>query len=48
PALNAAGGRTLFLDLVHPTAEGHAIVARELAAALEPLVRAKASAQVSR
>lgn len=48
PALNAAGGRTLFLDLVHPTAEGHAIVARELAAALEPLVRAKASAQISR
>ncbi|MBK6942864.1 MAG: SGNH/GDSL hydrolase family protein [Planctomycetes bacterium] len=41
PALRAAGGPSLFLDLVHPNADGHAVVARQVADAIEPLVRAR-------
>jgi lysophospholipase L1-like esterase len=32
PALTRAGGASLFLDVVHPNAQGHAVIAREVAA----------------
>ena len=39
PALLAAGpGTELFLDDVHPTPAGHAVIARELAVVLAPIV----------
>jgi lysophospholipase L1-like esterase len=48
PQLRAAGGPNLFLDLVHPNADGHAVVARRLADALEPLVRARLQGSTAR
>jgi lysophospholipase L1-like esterase len=48
PALLAAGpGSELFMDAVHPTPAGHAVIARVLAEALEPLLRARSAAAQS-
>lgn len=48
PALRAAGGPSLFLDLVHPNADGHAVVARQIADAIEPLVRRRLQRSTAR
>jgi lysophospholipase L1-like esterase len=39
PALQAAGGGTLFMDAVHPLPAGHAVIAAELLPVVEELFR---------
>ena len=40
-AIRAAGGRALFVDVVHPNARGNAVIAGEVASSLVPILKGR-------